>query len=314
MSIIEVLSKTQRIVVDSAEETVHIISAGPIGPGGPQGVKGDTGDTGPEGPQGEPGADSTVPGPEGPQGVKGDTGDEGPQGPIGLTGPEGPIGLTGPEGPQGEIGLTGPQGPIGLTGPEGPQGETGETGEQGPIGLTGPEGPQGETGLTGATGPAGPGFAPPIVVTKTDGDVTCNVASWTDAITAGTAAARPMDLIVPNVTAGQWIYIEPNYVVSSAGAAGLYSDIFTVVAGAVVNQLGTTQVGIYGWFANTSLWTQVTGGVWYQVAAGDIESISGSPSVRFRLRLKATTTVTKTIFAGGVIPGTKLILSALGPI
>lgn len=40
MSTINVLSRTQKIIVDPASSQVTVINAGPIGPGGPAGVSG----------------------------------------------------------------------------------------------------------------------------------------------------------------------------------------------------------------------------------------------------------------------------------
>lgn len=70
---ITVVSKTQVIDVDPANNGVSITNAGPPGPPGPPGDGGE----GPPGPPGPPGPVSTVPGPQGPKG------DPGPQGPPG---------------------------------------------------------------------------------------------------------------------------------------------------------------------------------------------------------------------------------------
>ncbi len=84
MSGIEVLSRTQRVIV-LPNTSVSIVK---------------------EGPQGETGL-------TGSQGLIGPQGGIGLSGPQGLSGPEGPQGLIGPEGLQGDIGLTGPQGDPG---------------------------------------------------------------------------------------------------------------------------------------------------------------------------------------------------------
>ena len=55
MSTIEVLSRTQRIIVESPS-SIRIVSAGPVGP---QGAKGDTGDPGPKGDKGDQGDPGT---------------------------------------------------------------------------------------------------------------------------------------------------------------------------------------------------------------------------------------------------------------
>ena len=93
---INVISRTQVIVVEPTTSSVAVINAGPVGPVGPGG-----GAAGPQGPQGL----------QGPQGPKGDTGVAGPQGPVGATGDTGPSG-----------------GPPGPAGPQGPKGDTGSPG------------------------------------------------------------------------------------------------------------------------------------------------------------------------------------------
>jgi hypothetical protein len=132
MSGIEVLSRTQRIIV-LPNTSVSIVKEGPQGP---QGIIGPKGLVGPQG----------IAGPQGPQGIVGSQGIAGPQGivgPQGIIGPDGPQGLVGPGGP------TGDTGDIGLTGPQGLVGPVGETGAIGPIGLTGPIGDTGPQGIQG---------------------------------------------------------------------------------------------------------------------------------------------------------------------
>lgn len=77
--------------LDSLQDSIDAIPAGPQGPAGPEGPQGPEGPTGPQGPQG----------PTGPQGPDGPQGPEGPTGPQGPQGPEGPTGPQGPEGPPG---------------------------------------------------------------------------------------------------------------------------------------------------------------------------------------------------------------------
>lgn len=73
---VNVIQRTQRLIVDMPTRTVAVISAGPIGPTGPQGpagpastVPGPKGDKGDKGDPGAQGAASTVPGPQGPPGT-----------------------------------------------------------------------------------------------------------------------------------------------------------------------------------------------------------------------------------------------------
>ena len=128
---LNVISRTQQIIVDPVSGTISIVNAGPVGPVGPGG-----GATGPQGPPGPTGA----------------TGPQGPQGPTGATGATGAKGadstVPGPQGPQGATGATGPQGAAStVPGPQGPKGDTGATGATGPQGSTGPTGPQGSSGV-----------------------------------------------------------------------------------------------------------------------------------------------------------------------
>jgi hypothetical protein len=144
MSEINVISTTQRLIVDPASYSVSIIQTGPMGPAGPKGDQGDAG--GPMGPAGPTGATGPAgpQGPVGPGGPKGDKGDTGAQGQTGGTGPQG---VSGPSGPKGDKGDQGIQGPQGQTGPPGPKGDPGTPG--GPPGPAGPEGPPGPAGEGG---------------------------------------------------------------------------------------------------------------------------------------------------------------------
>ena len=88
---INVLQRTQTIIVDPVSSAVSIINAGPAGPTGATGPGG-----GPVGPKGDTGATGAT-GPAGPAGPKGAKGDQGPSG--------GEQGLPGPPGPSGEPGI-----------------------------------------------------------------------------------------------------------------------------------------------------------------------------------------------------------------
>jgi len=159
MSEVNILSRTQRIIVEPYTRAVSVVSAGAPGPRGPAGANGTPGPAGPPGPVGATGAsgtDITIKGSDtyahviaSPSPMPGDLwlltdssvgGDprdglmwdgvswvhvgpiRGPEGPEGPDGPTGPAGPTGPEGPEG------PTGPTGSTGPAGPKGDTGDNG------------------------------------------------------------------------------------------------------------------------------------------------------------------------------------------
>lgn len=104
---INVISRSQIIIVDPISGSVSVINAGPAGPSGPIGPPGANGAAGPTGPVG----------PIGPSG--GATGATGATGPAGPTGPTGPTGAAGTNGANGAPGATGATGPTGPTGPAG---------------------------------------------------------------------------------------------------------------------------------------------------------------------------------------------------
>lgn len=165
MSMLQVISRTQKIIVEPATRSVSVISAGAVGPRGATGATGPTGPMGPPGPVGATGPSGTaitirgsdtyanvtaIPDPDtgdlwiltddsgggnAGDGLMWDGGDWINVGPV--RGPEGP------EGPQGE------QGEPGVDGIDGTNGVDGATGPAGPTGPTGPEGPQGEPGIAG---------------------------------------------------------------------------------------------------------------------------------------------------------------------
>jgi hypothetical protein len=177
MSELNIVSRTQKIIVEPYTRAVTVISAGAPGPRGPAGVAGAPGPVGPPGPVGATGASGTdiqikgsntfsyvtsIPDPVAGDlwlltdtSIGGNPGDglmwdgyewmnEGPvRGPVGPEGPEGPPGPKGDTGDQGPTGSDGSTGPTGATGPAGPKGDKGDRGD---TGLTGP---------TGATGPSG---------------------------------------------------------------------------------------------------------------------------------------------------------------
>lgn len=81
MGEINVLSRTQVVIVDPTSGSVAVIGAGPIGPRGFTGLTGATGPTGGAGSAGVIGATGPV-GPTGPSGVPGNNGATGATGPL----------------------------------------------------------------------------------------------------------------------------------------------------------------------------------------------------------------------------------------
>jgi hypothetical protein len=154
--------------------------------------------------------------------------------------------------------------------------------------------------------PSGLGLAP-IQVTKADANLVLGIVAntWHDADANGSAAARPLDIVIPNVTAGKWVEVKAN-LYSPSSAAAVYLDIWTVVAGSPVNQFGSSTTGTVGWLLPASTAWQASNTARYQVQAGDIEN----GSVRLRLRDRNTSTTARSIGASG---GIVFEMAGVGP-
>lgn len=110
------------------------------------------------------------------------------------------------------------------------------------------------------------------------------VGVWADVEADGTAAARPMDVVIPNVVAGQWIEVSSSlWVAATTGVT--YLDLWTIVDGVPVNKFG----GNYGegveratgWILTANAEKVDLGNARpYQVQAADIQD--GSVRVRMR--------------------------------
>ena len=269
MSTIEVLSRTQKIIVKS-DRSIAIVNAGPIGPPGA---------IGPEGPPGEQG----IQGSPGPQGAQGEVGPQGPQGDVGPTGSVGPEGLvwrgnweaetvyviddsvghngssfiaiannTGSEPPSSSWTLLSSQGDVGPTGPMGPQGI------QGPIGPEGPEGPEGPQGIQGPIGPEGPQGIQGEP--GTDADVTAHTGDTDGAHAASAVSFSDSGLVVVAGTTNVQSAIAAIDVLTrpSSGTIAARPDPSTVPSGK--RYLATDVDG-------GTEYEQI-GGVWVQIGAG----------------------------------------------
>jgi hypothetical protein len=145
---------------------------------------------------------------------------------------------------------------------------------------------------------------------KNDGNLSLVGASgapWTDVDTSGTAAARNLDIVIPNVEAGDFVEVNLDCFVASAGGSCAL-DMRTIVAGAAVNHFGSSNVGIgwSGWLLSNNVPVTVGSRALYQLQAGDIED----GSVRCRLAFSLAATFTRTISATG---GLALRLAGRGP-
>ncbi len=157
----------------------------------------------------------------------------------------------------------------------------------------------------------GPRLLAPIRVVASAGlsvGVTAN--AWHDTDPGGSAAARPLDIVIPDVRAGQWICVSPEFMSGAGVATQVYMDMWTIVAAAPVNQFGAVVVsnvgGIAPWTLITSVRSQAQAPCYYQVQQADIED----GSVRCRLRDFNTTTTARTISGAG---GVRAALYGLGP-
>lgn len=140
-----------------------------------------------------------------------------------------------------------------------------------------------------------------IPVSKADGDISLTVNNaWHDVDAGGSASARPLDVVIPNVFAGQWVEFNLNCSLVTASSGLCYFDAVTIVAGAKVNHFsvgGSGQVGPVGWQCIANAEHKLTGYINRQLAAGDIEN----GSVRIRLQCK-TFTATSTLRAQAGLP------------
>lgn len=151
------------------------------------------------------------------------------------------------------------------------------------------------------------GLAPVITQSTADFTITsAGGAAWVDLDTAGSAAARPMDIVIPNAAAGKWVRVEASGLWSNEATAPAL-DLFTVVAGAPVTQLGDATRGQTNWVALASTYSHIQGSVSYQIVAGDIEN----GSVRLRPRYRLASGVNKTLFGSTI--GYRFRLVGTGP-
>ncbi len=157
--------------------------------------------------------------------------------------------------------------------------------------------------------PTLPRAAQIVRVTKSDAVINLSqtLNTWVDIDAGGSAASRPLDIVIPFVQAGNWVEIRPA-IWSGAALAGIYVDAVTVVAGAKVNQFGSTTTGTTAWLLDSSATvpSRVQAVVSYQVQAGDIEN----GSVRIRLQSYNTTTTARSFLAGS---GFVLVIEGRGP-
>lgn len=131
----------------------------------------------------------------------------------------------------------------------------------------------------------------PIKTRKTDGNISLTATGagvWADCDSGGSAASRPMDVVIPGCKIGDWVDIVPRANIAGGATNGLLLDVFTIVSGSPVNALsGGDALGAY--FIQVSATTMIGARISYQVQSGDLENVAnGVGSVRLRLRYSKT--------------------------
>lgn len=145
----------------------------------------------------------------------------------------------------------------------------------------------------------------PLVTKRTLGDINLvnTAGAYEDLDNSGTPNARNLDIVFPDVVAGQVVELEPNLLASN-GAGFVFLTFASIVNGAVVNQIhGAVAGGVAGWFLPASAFGTASGPFPYTLQAGDIEG----GNARFRLRYRSNGS--KTIYANG---GTTYALAVIG--
>lgn len=147
----------------------------------------------------------------------------------------------------------------------------------------------------------------PVVVSKNDASLALPTVQgvWTDLDPGGTAAARPLDVVIPNVAAGQWISLYASMHPSNV-AQSVQMDVFTVVAGSPVHQFGQSVGGTSTWLLPASTTAAVSGTRSYQLQSDDIEN----GSVRLRMRARNTGTTARNVLA---VSGFEFRMEGRGP-
>lgn len=130
-----------------------------------------------------------------------------------------------------------------------------------------------------------PSVLTPVRVTKTDADLTSTTTgAWTDLDTGGSAAARPLDVVIPNVITGSWVSAKID-AFSAANAQGFSLDVWNIVAGSPVRRWNgglASNFSAWGWMVlgDADFGTAISAEHFYQLQADDIEN----GSVRLRVR------------------------------
>ena len=144
-------------------------------------------------------------------------------------------------------------------------------------------------------------------VIRASGIITAAVAAaWTDLDNGGTAASRPLDVVLPGMSVGDKFSFKPNVSVASA-SGGWLANVAVVVNGAVVRRLFDATFGHLPWSVSSAVAGYVIDQPPLQVVqTGDLES-----GGQLRLRLQyIQATAARTVNATAGIP---LTLEGRGP-
>lgn len=150
----------------------------------------------------------------------------------------------------------------------------------------------------------------PVQVQRTSGAITASVtAQWTDLDPGGTAAARPLDIVLPNMSEGDFFDFRPIFSIATANGGWLL-NLVVVVNGAVVRRCfppGGFDFGFIPWAAVANTAKDINMPTpRLSVQAGDLENGS------LRLRLQYTQgSVSRTVQADTTSP---LWLEGRGPL
>lgn len=139
----------------------------------------------------------------------------------------------------------------------------------------------------------------PVEIRHTASNLILNSTSWANFPTIGT-------MTLTGVAAGDWIEININALVNNENVA-VQLDVVSEVAAVAVNSFGkraaaltgtTNEDCIPGWFLSAAATVLLTGGIVYQLQAGDL---TGS-TVIMRMRFRTTTATNRTVFGAAADP------------
>lgn len=120
----------------------------------------------------------------------------------------------------------------------------------------------------------------PITATSTSAyPLQTSGTAWVDLDNGGSAAARPLDIVIPGLRNGDSVEFGFNSL-SFAAANAQYARVATIVSGAVVNAHEAL-----GWAALNNTVSAMNGSIILPVVSGDIEN----GSVRLRIQYQRVT-------------------------